>query len=168
MMSRRKGIPSVGEWTRRGPTGGSLSVEMAVLAPLLVILLFGTVEMGMILKDVMVLNSAAREAARAASIGATNADTVSRASAAATTINTANLTVQLDFRTFASGVWSAWTPLTTASGASQNSAPTGSQIRVVLNYPHPLIVGRLFTSLLATNQTANTMSLRATMTMMRE
>ena len=145
---------------------GSLSVEMAFLAPLLAIFLFGTLELGMMLKDVMVLNSAAREAARSASLGATTTDIGNRAVAAAATINTANLTKTVDYRTYASGAWSAWTTLT--NSGTQNVAPTGAQIRVILNYPHPLIAGRIFTSMLATNSTTNTTNLRATMIMMRE
>ncbi len=159
LLSRRFGA---------GRTAGSLSVEMAFLAPLLALMLFGTVELGMMLKDVMVLNSAAREAARSAALGATNTEIVNRAIAAATTINIANLTAQLDYRTYSYGAWSAWTPLTTVGGSSQNSAPSGAQIRVILNYPHPLIAGRIFTSMLASNTSANTASLRATMVMMRE
>ena len=139
---------------------------MAFLAPLLTILLFGTLELGMMLKDVMVLNSAAREAARSAALGATTADIAARANAAAATINTATVTKQLDYRTYSSGTWSAWTTLTTTG--TTNVAPSGAQVRVILNYPHPLIAGRIFTSMLASNSTTNTTNLRATMIMMRE
>ena len=147
---------------------GSVSVEMAIIAPILITLLFGTVEMGMIMKDVLSLNSAAREGARSASIGDTNTDIDNRIDAAAPGINTTNLTITLQYRTYSSGTWSSWATLTTTSGATSNSAPSGSQIQVQLSYPHPLIMGKLFTSLLATNQTNNTMTLNATMIMMRE
>jgi Flp pilus assembly protein TadG len=145
---------------------GALSVEMAILAPILLIFLFGTVELGMIMRDVMVLNSAAREAARAASLGWGNTAIVDRARAAATGLVAAHVTVTLDYRTYTSGVWSGWATL--ASSGGSNTAPSGAQIRVRVSYPHPLIVGRLFTSLLATNTTNNTMTVGATMTMMRE
>lgn len=148
--------------TRRG----ALSVEMAVLAPILVIFLFGTIELGMIMRDVMVLNSAAREAARTASLGHSNTEIIDRARAAATGIPPGSITVLLDYRTYSSGTWSAWTTLTSTGGS--NNAPSGSQVRVRVSYPHPLIVGRLFTAMLATNKTNNTMTVGATMTMMRE
>ena len=149
---------------RRGR--GALSVEMAVIAPILMIFLFGTVELGLIMRDVMVLNSAAREAARTASLGLANTAIVDRAKAAATGLPPANVTVTLDYRTYSGGTWSGWTTLTSTGG--NNNAPSGAQIRVRVTYPHPLVVGRLFTSLLATNTTNNTMTVGATMTMMRE
>ena len=161
-----------GAWQRGAEEGfrhtrrGALSVEMAVLAPLLVVFLFGTVELGMIMRDVMVLNSAAREASRIASLGHSNSAIVDRAKAAATGLVAANVTVTLDYRTYSSGAWSGWTTLT-STGAS-NNAPSGSQVRVRVSYPHPLIVGRVFTSLLATDANNNTMTVGATMTMMRE
>ena len=54
------------------------------------------------------------------------------------------------------------------NSGTQNVAPSGAQVRVILNYPHPLIAGRIFTNMLATNSTNNTTNLRATMIMMRE
>jgi Flp pilus assembly protein TadG len=139
---------------------------MAIVAPILILLLFGTMEMGLLFKDSLSLNSACREAARVAAVGATTSDIAARARAAATTLNPANVTVTSQYRTYSGGVWSAWTALGDNAAGTANSAPSGAQVKITLTYPHQLVTGALFASL-ATPGT-NKVTIRGSMVMMRE
>ncbi len=151
---------------QRRITWGSLSVEMAIVAPILIILLFGTIEMGLLFKDALTLNSACREAARVAAVGARTADITARARAAATTLNASLITVTQEYRTYTGGVWSAWMTLGDSVVTPTNDAPSGAQIRITLTYPHPLVTGALFQSL--ADPGTSTVTVRASMVMMRE
>jgi len=151
---------------QRRITWGSLSVEMAIVAPILILLLFGMIEMGLLFKDALTLNSACREAARVAAIGASTADITARARAAATTMNGSQITVTQQYRTYTGGVWSDWMTLGDSAAAPTNNAPSGAQIRITLTYPHPLVTGALFKSL--ADPGTSTVTVRASMVMMRE
>lgn len=162
-----------GEWTvghgqaaRLRPRGGSLSVEMAIVAPILVLLLFSTIEMGLLFKDSLSLNSACREAARVAAVGAPTTEITARARAAGTTLVTSNISVTQQYRTYSNGVWSAWTTLGNNTAGTANNAPSGAQIKITLSYPHPLVTGSLFASLAASG--TNVVNVRGSMVMMRE
>jgi Flp pilus assembly protein TadG len=48
---------------------GTALVEFALVAPLLVVMLFGTIEMGRVLHSVVLVTNAAREGARRGSVG---------------------------------------------------------------------------------------------------
>lgn len=121
---------------------GSVVVEMAILAPLLIFLLFGIVEMGLVLKNQLVLNSACREAARVAGIGSPTAQIIARARVAATTLPADQITGVPEYRSYAPDTgWSEWQPLGDTGDLSANAAPTNSQIKVTLTYPHSLITG---------------------------
>jgi len=155
--------------TQRKRTPGVASVEMALVTPILIVLLFGTIELGLIFRDMMMLNQAAREGARAGAIGASTTDIGNRLIAAAPSLKTANLTYTLQYRTYSSGTWSGWTTLSnvTVSGTTSNSAPNGAQVRVLANYAHQLVPGGLF-DYIADNHTNHTMTLRAGLIMRRE
>ncbi len=147
-------------------TWGSLSVEMAIVSPILILLLFGTIEMGLLLRDSLAINSACREAARVAALGARTTDITARARAAATTLVASNITVTQQYRTYNSGVWSPWYTLGNNADGTKNNAPTGAQIRVTLTYPHNLTTGSLFASL--ANPGTSVVTVRGNMVMMRE
>jgi Flp pilus assembly protein TadG len=49
---------------------GLATVELAIVLPLLVLMLFGIMEMGLLFKDVLMLQQGVREAARSAALGA--------------------------------------------------------------------------------------------------
>ncbi|MFZ5898721.1 MAG: TadE/TadG family type IV pilus assembly protein [Bacillota bacterium] len=55
----------------RGETGQSL-VEFALILPLLILLLFGTIEFGRVFSSSLVLTNAAREGARLGAVGKTD------------------------------------------------------------------------------------------------
>jgi Flp pilus assembly protein TadG len=140
-------------------TWGSLSVEMAMVAPILILLLFGTMEMGLLFRDSLVLGQAAREGARVAAVGALTTDISTRARAAAPSLVTANITVAEWYRTYSSGTWGVWTTLTDNTGVTANVAPSGA-------HPHPLVTGGLFASM--ANPGTNTVTVKSSMVMMRE
>lgn len=72
---------------------GAVAVEFAYLAPILILLLFGIVQFGLAMWRVSVIESAAREGARIAALGATDADVTDRVTAAAAGFLPAELTV---------------------------------------------------------------------------
>jgi Flp pilus assembly protein TadG len=140
---------------------------MAIIAPVLLLLLFGIIEIGILAKNSMMLHSACREGARAAAIGATPAEVADRCEAAAATLNVEVLGVTTEYRTYSDGSWGSWQTLGYSDDGNANDAPTGSHIRVELSYDHPLVAGALF-SFLADDQENNTVNIGARMVMMRE
>lgn len=156
---------------RRPITVGSISVEMALVTPLLLVLLFGIIEFGLIFKDVAVLKQAAREGVRDAALGETTTEITARVESNAATLNIENLDIEMKYRVYA-GSWPMWDSAPTldniGSGeGAQNNAPQGAQIRVQITYPHHLISGSLFSEL-ADDPEGETMTLTACSTMRRE
>lgn len=148
----------------RSARRGSLTVEMALVAPTLVMLLLGTVEGGLVMKDSAMLTSAAREGTRMAAVGATTADIVARVRAAAPTLRPADITVTMQYRTLEGGTPSAWTTL--ADEGTKNVAPTQSQVMVTATYPHALSTGMLLAALVTPG--TNVVPLKSSLVMMRE
>ena len=147
---------------------GSVTVEMAIVAPLLIFLLFGIIEMGLVSKNQLVLNSACREAARVAGIGSPTAQITARACAAATTLSADQITAVLEYRSYAPDTgWSAWQPLGDTEDLSANAAPTNSQTKVTLTYPHSLITG-LMVSGFGADPSTRIVTLQSTVVIRRE
>lgn len=144
--------------------GGSATVEFALVAPVLIVLLFGIIEFGTVFKDVLALNQAAREGARAAAVGATTTTIQTRVSSAAPTLHTGSITTTLTYRTCTGGVWSSWSTLGDATDV--NAAPSGAQVKVGVSYPHNLITGGLFSRIADPN--TNHITLTTSMVMRRE
>ncbi|MEN6643718.1 MAG: TadE/TadG family type IV pilus assembly protein [Armatimonadia bacterium] len=141
---------------------GSITVEMAIVTPLLVFLLFGIIEGGWIARDTLVLASACREAARIASLGRSCSQISACARAAACSLAAGDITVQVECQSSGGG---GWTELTdTAEGT--NSAMPGGQVRVTLTYPHQLVCGPLMS--LFADAGGSTRTIRSTMVAMRE
>jgi len=147
-------------------TRGSVSVEMAIVVPVLALLLFGVIEVGLVFRDAAVLEAACREGVRAAALGNGTATVQDRVAAAATGLVAASVTVATHYRTYDNGVWGNWT-LLPPGGAAPNGAPTGSQVRVTLSYPHRLIAGGLFPGLMTDPQN-KTLTIHASLVMRRE
>jgi Flp pilus assembly protein TadG len=55
--------------SRRPVQRGTALLEFALVAPLLVVLLFGTIEMGRVLNSIVLVTNAAREGARRGAVG---------------------------------------------------------------------------------------------------
>lgn len=148
----------------RSPRTGSTTVEFALVLPVLMVLLFGIVEFGLIFKDVLAINQAAREGARAAAVGSTTSTITARVTASATTLKTANITTTSTYRTLTNGTWSSWTTL--SDSADANAAPSGAQVKVAISYPHTLVTGGLFSRIADPN--TNRITLNTSMVMRRE
>ncbi len=130
--------------TRRGVT----TVEMAMVAPLLIFLLFGIIEFGLMVKDLMGINQAAREGARTAATGTLPETVLARARSSAPSVNGDNLQITCEYRSFdpVTGGWSEWQPLGAQADGTNNADP-GDQVRVRVSYPHQLVTGNLFAGL---------------------
>ena len=76
---------------RIGARAGTTTVELALVGPLLIFLLFGIIEFGLIIKDVVGVNQTAREGARCAAVGSPPSAITARIATAAPAMNTANL-----------------------------------------------------------------------------
>lgn len=147
---------------------GTASVEFALVLPLLLGLLFGIIEFGLLFKDQLSLQQAAREGARTAGVGKLRAEVNNRIITTATTLITDNLTYSVQYRTYDTGVWSTWTTLGDRyDGSGQNDAPQGAQVRVKTQYVHPFATGPLFARLIGRPGATN-MTLYSEMVMRRE
>lgn len=160
---------AIGGKRTAGRTGrrGSASVELAIIMPTLVIILFGIIEVASLGKDTVALNHLAREGVRCAAVGATPTLISAHINASATGIDLSKLTTLYEYRTFntATLTYSAWVALGTADG--RNNAVAGDQIRVTLWYGHPLVTGGLFLGMADDSDDGN-MTIGATATMCRE
>lgn len=147
---------------------GTASVEFALVLPLLLSLLFGIIEFGFVFKDQLSLQQAAREGARVAAVGRGVSEIDARITGCATGLSLDRLTYTKSWRTYANGVWSAWTSLADRTdGSGDNDAPQGAQVRVTCTYTHNLLTGPLFARLIG-RPGESTMGLRAEMVIRRE
>ena len=159
----------IGSKIRRWLNSGSISVEMALVTPILLGLLFGIIEFGLIFKDVAILKQATREGARAAAVGANTAQIESQVTSNAATLDLENLQTELKYRVY-SGGWTSWesaSALGDTADGTENNATEGAQIRVHVAYAHHLISGRLF-SRLADEPDGHIMTLTTSCIMRRE
>lgn len=125
---------------RRTAQRGAALVEFALISTLLFLLLFGIIEVGLLLGDQAQVGAAARQAARSAAVGSTieTAETggVNAGSGIRLTAASVYLEKSLDNGT-------TWTPLgNTVSGT--NDAVSGSLIRATVSYNHPLVTTLIF------------------------
>ena len=166
MRTMRKGhrLGRVGQRVSRRRSAGSATVEMAIVAPIVILLFLATVEMGLMVKDSLVVNSACREGARVAGLGWTTTQISAQVAAAATTLSATSLTTTLQYRTCTSGTWGAWANLT--DNGTSNAAPSGAQVMVTVRYPHQLVTGGLFASV--ANAGKGTVNLNGKLLTLRE
>jgi Flp pilus assembly protein TadG len=129
--SRRKSI----RVCRRGST----LVEFALILPILLAMLLGIIEFGWLAKNHLALANAAREGARAASLGKTTTEisTRVRGAAAGSGVGGANDTTRLVLNLNKDEDGAPYTyPTTLGDSGSSNNAATGSMIRVQIVYQH--------------------------------
>jgi Flp pilus assembly protein TadG len=158
--TRRRICPEAEELSgraRRDARAGSVTVEMAIVAPILILLLFGIIEMGLLFRNYLVLGTACREAGRVAGLGKGTSTITAQAKNSAPSLNPDLITVAL---TYSVGGGSFVSLGNTPEGS--NNAPAGSQIKVALSYPHTFIAP------LVTHNGVNTMTLHATAVVVRE
>jgi len=119
-------------------------VEFAIVAMLLFTLLYGIIEFGLLIKDYLTLNQAAREGARSAALRAdvpSVRDKVRASAAGFTPEQSGQITVVPSYRVYDpdTGIWSAWNP-----GLPSSTANAEIQVRVKATYAHQLIAGSFF------------------------
>ena len=139
-------------------------MEMALILPLLLLLVFGIIEFGWMLRCYQAVGQTAREGARSGAVNSTTAVMDSRVDTTAqdvydldpTKIVTRTYEYRTAVRASATEPWGpfptggnggpAWSTLTT-DGAGNNAKSDDkdySQIRVTLTYRYPLITGGMF------------------------
>lgn len=134
---------------------GAALIEFVIVVSLLILLLFGIIEVGLLFKDQATISQAAREAARSASVGSATATAKSRAvnTAAGITLSTSNVTLE---KSADNG--STWSAL--GDSGSYNNAASGNLIRATVTYSHSLVTSFIYTG--------GTKTLTAKMVMRRE
>ena len=160
-------------WEQRARTttqlkrrSGMALVELAVVLPILLLLLLGSIEVGFMLRAQSRLLMLARVAARAAAAGEAEAKIWDRLQSAAPNMDMQRMTMTLEVRTYTGGgTWdSEWMPL--YDDGEHNYAPPNSIVRVTLEYHYRLMVPGLFT-FLVDNPEEGTRTLKARVAMPR-
>jgi len=138
-----------------------------MILPTLILLLFGSLEMGMLVRSCIAVNHVANEAARMASVGALPSQITARIPITARNISYALITARYEVRRWdvMTQKWSAWQTLGTRGPL--NDASTGDEIRVVIDYPHELLVPGVTASLLHADAN-NDVALSSTVITVRE
>ncbi len=114
VRSRRRGLRS---------DSGAAAVEFAIIAPLLFLLLFGLIDFGLAINARIVASNAAREGARVASLGGTEAQIRAQVASASSTLDQSRVTVTVACKTpsnancttYASGATSGGTAIITVT-----------------------------------------------------
>ena len=133
---------------------GAALVEFALVSVLLFLILFGIIEVGLLLGNQAQVGAAAREAARAAAVGSTVGDAQMRGANAGTGLHLTAAAVYLE----KSIDGTVWVPL--GDNGSANDALSGSLVRATVTFNHPLVTTFLFSG--------STRLLTAKMVMQRE
>ena len=119
---------------------GAALVEFALISSLLFLLLFGIIEVGLILGDQSEVSQAARQAARSASVGSTIETAEASGAAAGSGLSLTAASVYLEKSADGGMTWAALGD--TAAGA--NNAATGTLVRATVSYSHPLVTTLIF------------------------
>jgi Flp pilus assembly protein TadG len=119
---------------------GAALVEFAIVVMLLLVLVFGMIEYGLLISERLAMQQAAREGARSAAIGDTTSSVTTRviSSAPGITIVSGDITIQK--QPAASGSWVAL-----GNAGSQNDASFGDYVKVTVTKNHTWVTG-LFSS----------------------
>ncbi len=150
-----------------GNIRGTVTLELAVLAPLLVIVLFGCMEAGLLGADMLTLNDLGRQAARIAAKGATPEEIDATIDAAETRLDPLRLGRSYEYAPYnpETCTWGEWRPL--GSKGTFNNATDRDRVRVCLSYAHHPVGGYLF-GLLSDDSEGDSVVLRSRVVMRRE
>lgn len=120
---------------------GAALVEFALVSSLLFLILFGIIEVGLLLGDQAQVGAAARAASRAVSVGSTieSAETsgINAGSGLHLTAASIHLEKSLDNGT-------TWIALGNTVTGTNNDAVSGSLVRATVSYSHPLVTTLIF------------------------
>ena len=131
-MTRRKS-------SRRSQRGAAL-VEFALISGLLFLILFGIIEVGLLLGDQAQVGEAAREGARAAATGSQTLAAETSAANAGVGLHLTTGNVLLEKSADGGNTWAALGN----SAAGTNDAVSGSLVRATVTYNHPLVTTYIF------------------------
>lgn len=145
---------------RRSAAGQSIA-EFALVVPILLLLVFGIVEFGLIVKSWQVVTDAAREGARVAVVGTTPAiaaDSTKATTAVRNALNRGGLkgsSATVTLQAFGTGT----------TGGAWTGAARGDTARVSITYPHTMI---MFGPLIKSMTGYSTLSIRTSIAMRKE
>lgn len=125
-------------------------VELALTMPVLVLMLLGVIEFGMIMHDKAMLDHAVYQGARAAAMGQTVEQIKAQVVDAAPTLRISPDLVQVQCHNdpASSSQWPAVGDKQDSAGKEVNDAPSGSMVQVKIEgYPHHMVTGSFFAKL---------------------
>jgi hypothetical protein len=138
---------------------------MALVMPLLLLLVLGILEFGVIMLHQLTLQQIAREGSRHASLGRTVEQIEQRVvNMGGALPNQNELTISLNYSTDEGQTYPY--SLGDGGGGSENDAPPGSLIMVTVDWPHHLLTGSFFSWL--TGAQNGRLPLKADVVMRRE
>jgi Flp pilus assembly protein TadG len=140
---------------------GAALVEFAIVSVLLITLMLGIIEFGLLMKDYLTLSQSAREGSRSASLGSPTSVVQARVLNSAPTLTVASIVISAQKRP----VGGSWSALGNSADGLSNDALAGDQVQVSLTYPHVLITGSFFSWLAGGG---NSISIHTQMIMRRE
>jgi len=124
---------------------GAALVEFAIVLPLLMTLLLGIMEFGMIMHDYIMLAQGTREGARTAAIGRPVGDIQKRVMEAAALRDLRPAMVQITAYDTNTG---AWVAVADKASGRENSVVSDGIVRVtVKEFPHRMVTGNFFSFL---------------------
>lgn len=112
-------------------------VELAITLSVLLLVLFGIIEFGLLMRTYITVLHAAREGARAAALGATTSNIVNRVQNSAPGLSLSM--VELKYSTDATPTWGTATTLGNNGAGTENNAPVGSLVRVHVTYNYKFL-----------------------------
>ena len=113
-------------------------MEFALVSGLLLLLLFGIIELGLLFGDQTLVGAAARESVRSAAVGDPTATAKSHAVSGGVGLPLSAANVVLEKSTDGA----VWTAL--GDSGANNNAVTGNFVRATVTYSHPLVTSYIF------------------------
>jgi Flp pilus assembly protein TadG len=142
------------QWARRGLRSGpgargvgrrgAALVEFVIVVPLLLLLLLGIMEFGVIMRDYIMLGQATREGARTACIGTNNSVELVKARVLAAAALPDLRSDMIRITRYDPGT-GGWVTVGDKPSGNENDAPADSIVRVTIpQYPHQMVTGNFF------------------------
>src|SRR5712691_2035370 len=142
---------------------GAALVEFVIVAPLLLLLLLGIMEFGVIMHDYIMLAQGAREGARTAAIGGAVKDIQKRVMEASLPTVSQNMIQITEFNPGTGG----WVAVGDKASGDKNDVPSDGIVRVTIkSFPHHMVTGNFFSWL--PGYSNGVLNLSASLTMRRE